>query len=75
MVRGAENDVKSEISNITFTLEGLLWESDRPQAIVNGRIVEKGGNVQGAEVLAIDQKGVRMRYKGQEFILRPRGTK
>lgn len=66
-------DVKNEISNISFALEGLLWETERPQAIINGKIVEKGDNVQGAEVLAIDKKGVRMRYKGQEFILRPRG--
>ena len=66
---------KEEISNLTFALEGLIWESDRPQAIINGKIVEPGGNIEGAEVLDIDEKGVKMRYKGQEFILHPRGKK
>lgn len=66
-------DAKEEIANLTFSLEGLIWESDRPQAIINGKIVEPGADVQGAEVLDIDKKGVKMRYKGQVFILRPRG--
>ncbi len=68
-----KEDAKEEISNLTFALEGLIWESDHPQAIINGKILEVGGGVQGAEVLDIDENGVKMRYKGQEFILHPKG--
>lgn len=68
-----EKGVKGKIGEIGFTLEGLIWQSERPQAIVSGKIVEPGSTVNDAEVLDITEKGVKMRYKGQVFILKPRG--
>ncbi|GEM_PF-2767002 len=56
-----------------YTLEGIVWMSDRPQAIVNGKIVERGSKLDNAEILDIDEKGVKMRVDGKELLLKPRG--
>ncbi|MBN1587861.1 MAG: hypothetical protein JW937_10615 [Candidatus Omnitrophica bacterium] len=53
------------------TVQGLLWGSARPQAIIDNRIVEPGDSVAGAEVLAIDRSGVTVIYRGFEYVLRP----
>jgi hypothetical protein len=73
----ASEPVKAEarkaVGEMTFTLEGLVWRSDRPQAIINGQIVGKGGKIGTAEILDITEKGVKMQAKGQQFWLKPRG--
>jgi hypothetical protein len=52
-----------------LTVTGIVWESDRPQAIINGKIVTVGGAVDGAEVTAIDAAQVKVRFKGRQFVL------
>ena len=66
---GAAN-VKSEIEALSFALEGLVWNTRRPQAIINGQVVEKGGKIENTEILDIQKEGVKMRYKGKDFFLR-----
>ena len=67
--------VKDEIGAMSFSLQGLVWDSRHSQAIVNGKIVEVGAELMGAQILEITKDGVRMRFKNQEFILRPKGRK
>ena len=72
---GAALDKPSEpVSSSNFRLEGLIWRSDRPQAIVNGKIVEPGARIGAAEVLEIGEKGVKMRQNGKEFVLSAKGS-
>ncbi len=57
-------------ANVDFLkLSGVLWNSDEPRAIINGRVVNVGGMVEGAEVVSIGQSRVDVRYKGKEFTL------
>ena len=64
--------VKDEIVAMNLSLEGLVWNSDKPRAIINGQIVKVGQKVVEAEVLDIKKDGVKMRYKGMDFYLRLR---
>lgn len=55
-----------------MTVEGLLWNTNVPQAIVNGRVVQRGGKIGNAEVLDISKDGVKIRLNGNEFMLKKR---
>ena len=57
------------VRSSSFVLEGVVWNSKRPQAIVNGKIVELGGKIGDAKITAIDKKGVKIQTKEQEFYL------
>lgn len=67
--------VKDEIGAMGLTLEGVVWNTAEPRAIVSGKIVKVGGRLNGIEILDIGREGVKMRYKGQEFYLRKRKIK
>lgn len=68
-----KSKVRGEITEFQFTLEGLIWDSVSPQAIISGKIVKAGDEVNGAKVLEVTKNGVKMTYKGQAFILKPKG--
>ncbi len=68
------SSIKDEIATLSFTLEGFVWNTKRPQAIINGQVVEVGSKIENAEILDIQKGGVKMRYKGKEFFLRPKKT-
>ena len=63
-------DIKQEIMGLTLSLEGVVWNSDKPQAVISGKIVTVGQKVNKAEVLEIKRDGVKMKYKQQVFVLR-----
>lgn len=71
-VSGSAANLKDEIASMRLTLEGVLWNTTEPRAIVSGKIVKVGGTLNGIEILDIGREGVKMRYKGQEFYLRKR---
>ncbi len=53
-----------------FLLQGVIWSSDHPQALINGKVVRPGDTINDAEVLDIRKDGVKMRDKDKEFYLR-----
>lgn len=54
---------------IALSVEGLLWGSDKPQAVINGRVYLLGDKLKevDAEIIEIDNEGVSIRYKGEIF--------
>jgi len=50
----------------TLTVEGLLWGSAQPQAIIDGGVYRIGDSVSGSQILAIDQRGVTIDFLGNE---------
>ena len=52
-------------------INGLVWNSDRPQAIINNDIVTIGDVVAEAKILDITRNGVRIEYKGEHFEIDP----
>ncbi|MDP2654551.1 MAG: hypothetical protein Q8Q08_11065 [Candidatus Omnitrophota bacterium] len=44
-----------------FVISGMVWNSSRPQAIVNGKVVEIGASLDGWDVTNISEGGVTFR--------------
>ncbi|MBI3332773.1 MAG: hypothetical protein HYZ93_01630 [Candidatus Omnitrophica bacterium] len=51
-------------------LQGILWGTPRPQAIINRRIVSAGDVIGDATVLAVRPEGVKVSLNGREFELK-----
>lgn len=58
----------------TFVLEGLVWDSQLPQAIVSGKVLKIGDKLEDWEIIDITNKGVKMR-QGQKEIFLPKKEK
>jgi len=52
-------------------IQGMIWGSEMPQAIINNTVVRVGESIQGAEIIDIRQEGVYVLYQGRQYILRP----
>ena len=48
----------SNVGNMEVT--GIIWNSDRPQAIINGKVVEMGDEVNGLKIVKIEKTGVEL---------------
>ncbi len=53
-----------------FHLSGILYDSQRPLAIINERIVGEGALINGAQLLEIQSNYVKLSLKGKEFKLK-----
>ena len=52
-----------------LNIEGLIWNSDMPQAIVNGSVVKIGDHIEGVRIVEIDKKGITIDYEGQKVLI------
>ncbi len=52
-------------------VRGLVWHTDRPQAILGDRIVEEGDLIDGWEITHIDGRGIEVRKGGKTVLLEP----
>ena len=52
-----------------LNIEGLIWNSDMPQAIINGSVVKIGDYIEGVKVVEIDKKGITIEYEGQKVLI------
>jgi competence protein ComGC len=53
-------------------IEGLLWNTNKPQAIVAGRILNVGDEVEGFKILEIGKEGITIEYSGNPLLLTPK---
>ena len=56
-------------------VQGMVWGTEMPQAIINNTVVKIGEFVQGAEVIDIRREGIYVLYEGKQYIVRPVITK
>lgn len=52
-------------------ISGLVWNTSRPQAIVNDRVVDVGDVIEEAKIVSIRRDGIKIEFKGQNFDLSP----
>ena len=52
-----------------LNIEGLIWNSDMPQAIVNGSVVKIGDDIEGIKIVEINKKGITIEYEGQKVLI------
>lgn len=65
-----EIDVSIPLNLSGFRLSGILYDKQKPLAIINERIVGKGALIKGARLLEIQPNYVRLSFKGKEFKLK-----
>ncbi|MFH0877908.1 MAG: hypothetical protein V1863_06785 [Candidatus Omnitrophota bacterium] len=68
----------TNFSNISLTVTGIAWGTDKPRAIINDRVVGIGDRIASEivndsdkiEVLDISKEGVLVKYGNQQFLLK-----
>lgn len=55
----------------TLNLSGLIWNSSRPQAIINGQVVAAGDVISEVKIKKITRDGVEGDFKGVKVYLKP----
>lgn len=53
-----------------FVLNGIMYLSDRPKAIINSSVVQEGDSVDGATVKAINQDNVHLVLNNEEITIK-----
>lgn len=60
-----------EILLPTLNITGLIWDTNRPQAIVNDEIVDVGDTILGVRIIAIKKTGIDVLFYGKNFSIGP----
>jgi hypothetical protein len=55
----------------TFTVQGVFWGGNFPQAIINNKVVKEGDTIQEAKVISISRETVRFLFANREFSIDP----
>ncbi len=53
----------------SLTITGLIWNTDRPQAIINGKIVDIGDTVSATKIVAIRKNGIDVFFNGKTLTI------
>jgi len=62
---------KEKIIPPKLIITGLVWNTDRPQAIINGQVVDIGDTLQATKIVAINKTGVDISFKGKKITITP----
>ena len=54
-----------------FVITGLVWNSERPQAIVNAQVVDIGDTISEAQITAIRKTGIDVNFQGKTITIKP----
>lgn len=54
-----------------FILNGIVWNTDRPQAIINNQIVNQGDTIEGAKIVSIRKSGIDLIFEDINITLKP----
>lgn len=66
-MRKIDYEAPLQLSN--FRLSGILYDEQRPLAIINNQVVEEGALINEAELLEIQKGYVKLSLQGKEFRL------
>lgn len=54
-----------------FRITGLIWNSSRPQAIINGQVLDIGDEIQGFRIESINPNGIDVSIRGVTLTVEP----
>lgn len=57
---------------LELNVQGMVWNSDKPEAIIEGQVFQLGDEVREAKIIEITKDGVKLLYKGKIITARPR---
>ncbi|OGX33459.1 MAG: hypothetical protein A2787_08905 [Omnitrophica WOR_2 bacterium RIFCSPHIGHO2_01_FULL_48_9] len=50
-----------------FRISGVVWNTDRPQAIINNQVVSVGDTIDNSKIVSINKVGIDVISGGQKF--------
>lgn len=63
--------VKPEIAETpTLQVSGLVWNSNRPQAIINGQVVGIGDTIQEVDIVGIRKDEIDIEFQGRALTIK-----
>ena len=65
----AARNLPQERPAIQLQITGLVWNTERPQAIVNSQVVSVGDTIGGNKIIAIRREGIEVLRGEQRFFL------
>ena len=60
---------------LKLSLKGILWDSQKPLAIISGEVVGEGGTIKGIKIKRIEPNYVVLEVEGEEELLFIEGVK
>lgn len=64
-----QNDQSKTAASVKYRLQGIIYDKDRPIALINGKKLGIGDNIEGARVVNISGNGVELETKeGKVYI-------
>jgi hypothetical protein len=54
-----------------MSITGIVWNTDKPQAIINGQVVNPGDTIEGAQIVSIKKSGIDVIFEDVNFTLKP----
>ena len=71
MEKVLDKGVAPEAGLSHLQVQGMVWSSKMPQAIINDTVVSIGEVIDDAEILDIRKEGIYLLYQGRQYIIRP----
>ncbi len=66
--KGREGELdKTEKTLPSFSVQGIIWGTKLPQAIVDGQVVEVGDKIEEAEIIKINKEGITFLYQDEQY--------
>ena len=53
----------------TLTVQGVIWGTKIPQAIINNKVVKTGDTIEDVRIISIDKEGITVFYKGRQAVI------
>ncbi len=61
---------KIEIIPPILSIQGVVWNTENPQAIINDSVVSLGDKISGAHIVDISKEGVQILYQDTLFFVK-----
>jgi len=61
--------VKTTLPLPKLAIEGMIWNTNMPQAIVNGHVVRIGDTTEGVRIVKIEKQGITIDYNGESVLI------
>ncbi len=61
-----------ELTLPEFDVKGMIWNTDSPQAIINGQILHLGDEIKDAKIIEISKEGVKLLFRGRIITAKPK---
>jgi len=62
-------DDEPQLAKPKFSISGLVWNTDRPQAIINNQIYDVGDVIQQWTITEINKEGIEINFREQSYFI------